>query len=62
MALVDEQTATELKRSLKVGERGASLTKDAREQIVRALDDCSYSLSDLRDVVAVERTARQRDG
>jgi hypothetical protein len=33
----------------------------ARERIVRALDECSYGLSDLRDVVAVERTARQRD-
>jgi hypothetical protein len=61
MALVDERTATELQRSLNVGDRGPPLTMDACAQIVRALDDCSYGLSDLRDVMAVERTARQRD-
>jgi hypothetical protein len=61
MALVDERTVRELQRSLNVGQTGALLTKDAREKIIRALDDCSYGLSDLGDVVAVERTARRRD-
>ena len=61
MALVDERTATELERSLDVGRTGGALTRDARERIIRALDDCSYGLSELRDIVAVERTARQRD-
>ena len=60
--LVDERTATELDRSLNAGKTGASLTKDDGEKIVRALENCSYGLSDLRDVVAVERTARKRDG
>ena len=60
--LVDERTAIELNRSLDAGQTGISLTEDAREKIARALEDCSYGLSDLRDVVAVERTARKRDG
>lgn len=61
IALVDERTARELQRSLNAGQTGASLTKDARDKIVRALENCSYGLSDLSDVVTVERTARKRD-
>lgn len=60
--LVDEPTATLLQRALELRTLVVALTIEDRERILRALDDPSDGLAELRAVLLLEHEARVRDG
>jgi hypothetical protein len=61
-SLVDEPTAAELEKALAEGGAVVALTIEERERILRALDDPSERLAELRGVLLREHEGRKRVG
>ncbi len=60
--VVDEPTASRLRRALDLETRLLGLEIAEREQILRALEDCPDGLGELRATLLQEHVGRKRDG
>jgi hypothetical protein len=59
---VDEPTAGYLEAALDAGQATLALTIKDRDRILRALEDCSDGLAELRGILVREHSWRMREG